>query len=433
MNSLLSAVSGQVGKTLVLSTLLPVLVFVVAARIFVVPLLPNDLQALSAFESLDPEWKLAATTFAALVLTGLLFNLNIPIIRFYEGYPWKESWIGKWKVKRAQARFDTLQARWTGMRTLLYAQSPPAALLTHQGSIATRWQKVGAAVNRQYPHRRDLVLPTRLGNVIRSFEAYPDVQYGMDSITLWPRLVAVLDKEYAAIIDESKASFDFTLNCAVLSGVTSAAALLAGLLRPIPLAIPGRGLLWLIEIVAFAALSYWFYLLAAGRAVAWGEMVKGAFDLFRGALLQQLGYQQAPATRGEERQLWDDISLQILYGDSPRVPFPAYQACTLSAQGEPAYVSLKVGRGVQHVAGSTPEVLILTIRVTNIDPKRRPATDVKVTDVVPEGFVYLWDTAEVGGRKIDVSGSSPHVFVIGDVTPIQPVELTYRAVARNKK
>src|SRR6185295_6694256 len=117
MNNLLSAVSGQFGKTLIFSTLLPVIVFIVLARVFAVPLLPADLQILGGFESLDPEWKIAVTGFAALVLTGLLFNLNIPIIRFYEGYPWKESWIGKWRVERAQARFDALQARWHGMRT----------------------------------------------------------------------------------------------------------------------------------------------------------------------------------------------------------------------------------------------------------------------------------------------------------------------------
>jgi uncharacterized repeat protein (TIGR01451 family) len=426
MTNLLSAVSGQFGKTLIFSTLLPVIVFIVMARVFAVPLLPPDLQILGGFESLDPQWKLAVTTFAALVLTGLLYNLNIPIIRFYEGYPWKESWIGKWKVERSRARFDALDARWRGMRTLVYAASPG-------DEVTEPWTAIGLAVNRQFPNRRALVLPTRLGNTIRSFEFYPDLQYGMDAIALWPRLIGVLDKEYAAAVDEAKGSFDFMLNCAVLSAATSVMILVAGLLRPIPLAIPGRSAGWLIEIAAFAALSHLFYLVSVGRAAAWGEMVKGAFDLYRSALLRQLGYQQTPATRAEERELWDDVSRQILYGDSPRLQIPAYSPRALSARGEPPYVPLEVGRGVTHATTGTHEEMIVTIRVGNTDSKKRTVEGVRVTDTLPEGFDYVWDSAEIGGAKIPVSGSNPHVFTIGDVASGHPVELTYRAVARGKK
>jgi len=426
MNNLLSAVSGQFGKTLIFSTLLPVIVFIVMARIFAVPLLPPDLRILGGFESLDPQWKLAVTTFAALVLTGLLYNLNIPIIRVYEGYPWRESWIGRWKIERARARFDALEVRWRGMRTLVYAAAPA-------DEVVERWTAIGLAVNRKFPNRHGLVLPTRLGNTIRSFEFYPDAQYGMDAIVLWPRLIGVLEKEYAAAVDEAKASFDFMLNCAVLSAATSGAILVAGLLWPIPLAIPGRSAAWLIEIAAFAALSHLFYLVSVGRAAAWGETVKGAFDLYRGALLRQLGFQQTPATRAEERTLWDDVSRQILYGDSPHLQILAYSPRALSAQGEPSYLPLEVGRGVAHTAAGTREEMIVTLRVANLDAKGRTATGVLVTDTLPEGFDYKWDSAEVGGDPIPVSGPNPHVFTIGDVAPGHPVELTYRAVARSKK
>jgi len=312
------------------------------------------------------------------------------------------------------------------MRTLDYANSLP-------DGIVGRWIAIGSAVNRQFPNAPAFALPTRLGNTIRSFEIYPDVQYGMDAITLWPRLLGVLDKEYAAAVDESKASFDFTLNCAALSAATSAIILLAGLLWPIPLAIPGRSAVWLTEVVVFAALSHWFYLLSINRAAAWGEMVKGAFDLYRGALLRQLGYQQTPVTRAEEIRLWDLVSRQILYGSSPRAQTPAYVPDTVSAGGEPPYLPLEVGRGVTRTA--TGEEIIVTLRVTNIDSKGRTATNVQVTDQLPEGFDYGWDTAEIDGRKakVPMSGANPHVFTVGDVAPLHPVELTYRAVARSKK
>jgi uncharacterized repeat protein (TIGR01451 family) len=431
LNNLLSAVSGQFGKALIFGTLLPVIVFVLLARIFVIPLLPAGLQAFEAFESLDPEWKLAATSFLTLVLTGLLLNLNIPIIRFYEGYPWKESWIGGWWLKRARARFDALQARWRGMRTLIYVSEPPATYEASQAEIVERWREIGLAVNRELPSQRDLVLPTRLGNVIRSFESYPDVQYGMDSIVLWPRLIAVIDKEYAAAIDESKAAVDFMLNSAVLSAVLSVAILLSGLLHPVPLAVAGWTSIWLIEIAVFVALSYGFYLLSIGRASAWGEVVKGAFDLYRGALLGKLGYEQVPATRAEERLLWEDLSVQILYGDSPRVQLPPYSSPGLSVRCEPPYLRLEAGRGVTQTMKAGK--MVVTVRVAHPDRSGRTAMNVLVTDTLPEGFDYVWNTAKVAGRKVAVSGSNPYVFAVGAMAPGSFLKLTYHASARNSQ
>ena len=42
-----------------------------------------------------------------------------------------------------------------------------------------------------FPDDIEWVLPTRLDNLIRAFEVYPRVVYGLDSIPAWPRLQAV--------------------------------------------------------------------------------------------------------------------------------------------------------------------------------------------------------------------------------------------------
>jgi hypothetical protein len=77
----------------------------------------------------------------------------------------------------------------------------------------------GRRLNEEFPIERTSVLPTRLGNVIRSFEDYPERQYGMDGVTLWPRLVAKINKDHATVIEDAKITFDFLLNSAVLSAV----------------------------------------------------------------------------------------------------------------------------------------------------------------------------------------------------------------------
>ena len=41
-----------------------------------------------------------ALTVFTLIITILLYSLNIPVIRLYEGYPWMDSWVGQWCRKR---------------------------------------------------------------------------------------------------------------------------------------------------------------------------------------------------------------------------------------------------------------------------------------------------------------------------------------------
>jgi hypothetical protein len=164
-----------------------------------------------------------------------------------------------------------------------------------------------------YPINATEVLPTRLGNVVRSFEEYPRWQDGMSAIPLWPRLVAVIDKEYDARIEDAKSSLDFMLNCSLLS------ALLAGILAVTGLLAPGRVHLgeWLAQVVVLGTAAYVFYTGSVSSAHAWGAQMRGAFDLYRGDLLAKLGYGWKPATRDEEREIWMSISRQVIFGDPP--------------------------------------------------------------------------------------------------------------------
>jgi hypothetical protein len=68
---------------------------------------------------------------------------------------------------------------------------------------------------RLYPIRRDgeafVRYPTRLGNVIESFENYPNVKYGLDAVFYWYRLWVVLDKDLREEIDSAQAVVDSTV------------------------------------------------------------------------------------------------------------------------------------------------------------------------------------------------------------------------------
>src|SRR3954451_5996909 len=190
MNSLLSTLSGGFSKSLLLSTLLPVVVFVLLALVLVLPHIPGTVAIVHWEQGLDAEWKLAAVTLAVVLLTAVLHNLNGPIIRFYEGYPWCDSWVGRWRTRAHRRKMAEADSQWKGLWTVLI--TPEAQAHPDNGKVNDFWNDLARTLNNDYPDEPEAVLPTHLGNVIRSFEWYPWRQYKMRAITLWPRLAALL-------------------------------------------------------------------------------------------------------------------------------------------------------------------------------------------------------------------------------------------------
>src|ERR1700722_4584163 len=114
MTSLLSSLSGEFTKSLLLGTFLPVVVFVVLGLAIGLPLLPPNLMLLEEFKVLEKEWLTIAASFLAVLIAGLLYNLNIPRIRLYEGYLWKSSLFGQFfcsRKSKERKRLRTLRFR----------------------------------------------------------------------------------------------------------------------------------------------------------------------------------------------------------------------------------------------------------------------------------------------------------------------------------
>jgi hypothetical protein len=474
MTSILSSISGYFSKSLMLGAFLPAIIHIIVGIFFVGPLLPAGQDILKPFEALDTQWKVLAVLFVTIVLSGLLFNLNILLIRLYEGYPWQDWWIGRRKSGRHQVKFAALKLRETRLATLANlmdpdatapAPGPPDASLIFQelirlspglqltdsadgtpgasgagsderkkiySKLLDEWNLVKRRLNGEFPGRTSLILPTRLGNVIRSFEYYPDKEYGMDAIALWPRLVACIDKDYAVSVDDAKTSFDFMLNASFLSGLMLLAILAAGLANPDALVARAGLALWVVEMAIFIFLSYCFYKLSIQRAAAWGGMVKGAFDLYRNKLLSSLGYTRTPETREEEKRLWDGISLQMLLGDSGSGPraqdYSPHPPPPVSACGSLPDVPLELTRGFKRGWMKTEESVF--VRVKNVDTQGRTALNVVLTETLPPGRDFDWGTAFVGEQEAPVTGVNPYLFSLGDIMAGESKELKYHVIIR---
>jgi uncharacterized repeat protein (TIGR01451 family) len=416
MTSLLSSVTAQLGKGLALATLLPVALFVTGGFILVEFVLGG-----SAWEWLgqtDKGWQqVFAIPFVGLLATGLLYNLNVPLTRVYEGYPWQTSLLGRLRTNVHQKRRDALDARRRGLRTLVYFSSRGATL---DPRVRPYWTDVAREVASAFP-KRESVLPTLLGNVVRCFENYPQEQYGMSAIPLWPRLLAKIDERYATAIDDAKVSFDFALNCSALSCGLGVVLVGVGALHPAAGGTVEKKLAIIALVLASVALSYFFYVMAIGRAAAWGELVKGAFDLYRRSLLTQLAFDAAPRTVAQERSVWRAISQTIIFGESPRQPLPGFAARATTAEGEPPYATLKVTRGITTVAGDT--VLTVTICVENATAPACRVERAVVTDVLPASLSFVW-----GSSTVPVAGVNPYRFEVGHLDAGQAREFSYRVV-----
>lgn len=469
MTDILSAISGQFSRSLILGTFLPAVLFVILATFFVLPLFPDGWwlwEQVSAGQTRG----VIVLTLVTIVLSGLLYNLNIPITRFYEGYTWQRSRIGKSRTRHYRRRLreaEELRARLWDVAEVLGRSpaavapgSPPAGAAAGVSAPEAEAQRLerarsvmdqaGRLIVSGFPVEEGSVLPTRLGNVIRSFEHYPRRQYRMAAITLWPRLVAKIDKDYAAQIDGAKTNVDFALNCSLLSLALALLLLFAGLWHPVALSSPSLLAPWLFKVLVFGAASLAFYHSSIDRASEWGELVKGAFDLYRGELLKQLGFERRPAWLGEERELWEAISLQLIYADRPSgATLPAYASSGCFVRGRPAAIDLRVTRGV------TPEpsgLVTVTVRVRNHNRNGLAATNVVATDSLPPGFDYVWMSAKLGRRRRQASppaasppgddvqwgeaqmtGSNPYVFYLGRLEAQEEVFVQYAAAPQQKK
>jgi hypothetical protein len=165
----------------------------------------------------------------------------------------------------------------------------------------------------RFPDEQSWLLPTSFGNIIRAFEVYSRVMYGLDAIPGWNRLVAVIPKDYYGVINDSKSIVDFWVNLWALSWVVALEYIVL-LIYNYKGAVP---IFWF----PFAAvgISFLFFWRAKIAALEWGDFVKASFDVFLPALYEKLGF-QFPENRDEEQDVWAKFSRAIIYRDPDELP-----------------------------------------------------------------------------------------------------------------
>jgi len=182
--------------------------------------------------------------------------------------------------------------------------------------------------------------PTRLGNLIESFETYPKVKYGLDAVFYWYRLWVVLDKDLREELENAQSVVDSTIYVAfafyvsglAMFGYAAITQFGHGYLGRLPAVtlpyVPGPG--WLCVLgIACLVIGYLIYRLSLTAHAQFGELFKSVFDQFRSKLqlddvLKEVGrISEAPYLSFKSRReknwiIWRYLRWQLIRDDAAR-------------------------------------------------------------------------------------------------------------------
>jgi hypothetical protein len=164
----------------------------------------------------------------------------------------------------------------------------------------------------EFPDKEEYLLPTPFGNVLRSFEIYPRVMYGLEAIDGWGRLLAVVPKDYTELVDSAKSQVDFWVNMGVVF------ILLQVEYVSLTFIFNQANLNWWI-VALLIALGTIPPMRATSAAREWGDLIKSAFDMFIPSMRESLGF-NSPKNRDEEAEQWTKFSQAIIYRLPERIP-----------------------------------------------------------------------------------------------------------------
>jgi hypothetical protein len=226
---------------------------------------------------------------AGLILSGASFYIT----RLFEGY-WS-----CWPVAR------TLYRAGIALQRRRYDQL--VSIRDDKTKASNERRRAGSKLDRYFPPSPDALLPTRIGNAIRAFEKHSNVRWGLDSVTIWPRIEVLLSAEERELHVDAKINFYVFVNATV-----GAFAVGVALVVDRALYAPQPTWLWLLCAIPFV-LAYCLYRLAVDPATEWGDYVRSSIDLHRLELYEKLGV-RAPTSFSDERSVALRVNQALLYG-----------------------------------------------------------------------------------------------------------------------
>jgi hypothetical protein len=296
------------GRDFAVGYFLPTIMFAtVSALLFLLfmPQATTDAIGLLA-NQLESIWTVSVAVFGIWTLSILLMVLNRGMVRTLEGYGLlQRTPLRTWQLHR----FDRLHREIT--RTAERYKEECERLKHVSPQTEKQYTDLSLRCHADFPQEREFVLATSFGNVIRAFETYSRVMYGLDSIPGWTRIIAVAPDGFRATLNGAKAQVDFAVNIVYLAMIVGIQYVVYAVVTE------SAPMIWIPPVAL--AVTILAYRLAVSSAREWGEYVKAVFDLYRHPLLKQMGL-QVPLSWQDEYHWWQDISRAFLYEDRLDLP-----------------------------------------------------------------------------------------------------------------
>lgn len=202
--------------------------------------------------------------FLASLAAMLVKSMTTPTLKFLEGYGWPQ-----WTIRKAFKQKYEQQLYHLEEKRLSDGLNP---------AESRKYQKLDHKL--MHLPENDALMPTRLGNLLRSFEQKPQERYGLDAIICWPRLWILLPAELQTELTEARNAVNDAVQIwiwGVLFLVWTTWFWISGnwwsLFPPILVSI---------SVMAFA----YYWMLQA--AMTYGQLVQSSFDMYRHSLYKAL-------------------------------------------------------------------------------------------------------------------------------------------------
>ncbi|MFC6084127.1 hypothetical protein [Sphaerisporangium aureirubrum] len=250
-----------------------------------------------------------AVLLAALLTFGasaiVVRRLTRPVLRLLAGYwPRRPRLLARLRasrVERVQRTSTTSSSRFQELMNLKDKGTATSEQLAELVDNDNRSRRLPA------PHRR---MPTRVGNILRAAESRPVDKYGLDAVHLWPHLWLLLPDTARQELSMARTA----LNSAVNSGIWGVLFLLFA-----------PWTLWAIPTGLAVTVAAWWQWLPA-RAAVFADLVETAYDLYRGALYEQVRW-PLPTNPKQERAQGRLLTTYLMRGlDDDRPSFGPQQA-----------------------------------------------------------------------------------------------------------
>ena len=236
--------------------------------------------------------------FGILILSDTMMTwATFHLMKWVEGYapPPLDAWWHDYSVKPLHEELEKKVARWQRLRKKGLNHLTP--------DERQNYNQINFELSFLYPANFDHLMPTRVGNILRAAEDYPNDRYGLETITMWSRLWLVMPEEARQEIAHARMQLDHAVRLMGWGMAFSMWFFFSIWAYPLLITLPMG-----IAMVMIA------YRRAIHAAQMYADLIRTAFDLYRHAMYEQMGW-DVPATLHDEKACGKALTSYIFFGE----------------------------------------------------------------------------------------------------------------------